>query len=116
MTADRDRNTRKREADAFYEGYVLALEEMESFVLEKLLKGGQDNAIHMTEAEYKEKFLPRIDTASTMIDSLENALRKMEDYEGAMEHIKCLGWSSECIGIIRTALDFYQQSVVKQLK
>lgn len=39
---DHNRNTRKREADAYYEGYVLAFEEMEGFALQEIVKYQND--------------------------------------------------------------------------
>lgn len=66
--------------------------------------------------EYNNEFLPSWEKAFFFLKNLEHALQKTEDYEGAMEQLRCIGWGEECRGFIFSALGFYYQGMLIRAK
>lgn len=68
----------------------------------------------MTVRDYNEEFLPKIDTASVFIHSLNHAIAKTNDVDECMRQLGCIGWSEECKETIKIALEYYRISVLKR--
>lgn len=62
----------------------------------------------MTVEVYNKEFTPKIRHAMCLVNALENALKKTDDYEGAMKQFKILGWSDDMKDTLLRALACYQ--------